>query len=248
VVRLHINCDVGESDVNQSAQPFEKLAPFISSANVACGFHAGNPRLISEIIDSCLENGIEIGAHPSFRDRINFGRVIIKTEPSELYFDVLYQLGALNQVIKAKGARLNHIKPHGALYNATAVDRKISEEMFQAISDFDSHIKVYGLPGSLHEESAKFFGIEFIPEGFADRRYDTVAKLLNREKMNSVFVDPNQVVEQVGLLLNDRVVTYSEGAQALKIMTVCIHGDNPNVLEILKELAQNFDIVKSTNV
>jgi UPF0271 protein len=244
VVRLHVNCDVGEEDVSGNSKSLELLSPYITSANIACGFHAGNPALISESIDICLSQGIEIGAHPSFNDRINFGRKSLKKKEGELYYEMLYQLGAINQIIRKKGAQLHHIKPHGALYNITAHDSRICEEMMSAFYEFEGTISVYGLPESIHEETAKKIGLKFVAEGFADRRYQTVNNLMRRELKGSVYYDPNEVVDQVGYLMNEKINTFSEGIQTLRVQTVCVHGDNPNVVEILKTLNEKFDVIK----
>jgi UPF0271 protein len=244
MVNLHINCDVGEEDESLHSKPLIELAEFISSANIACGFHAGSPSLISNSIDVCLNNNIEIGAHPSFLDRENFGRKAINTKKGEIYHDMLYQLGAFSELARSKEADIAHIKPHGALYNETAKNEQLCEEMIKAFYDFNPTIPVYGLPNSIHEVIAKKYGLGFVAEGFADRRYDTISTLLGREIKESIIYNPEDVIEQVSLLLNDKVMTWSRGLTTLHVETICVHGDNPNVLDILKALSRSFAIIK----
>ena len=241
-MEIDINCDLGEGFGRYSSFNDAEIFPLISSCNVACGFHAGDPVVIYETIYKALLNNVKVGAHPSYPDLQGFGRRVIEMNADEIYSFVLYQICAVKGITEALGGTLNHVKPHGALYNYSANYAEVAEAIYKAIKRADPRLKVYGLPGSIHEVTARDTDLEFIPEGFGDRMYNSDGTLVPRSFRRAVLTIPKEVCEQVGnMVTNKKVITENGDNVSLKIKTICIHGDNENSISILRELNKYLD-------
>lgn len=231
-MQIDINCDMGESFGAYTMGNDADIMPFITSANIACGFHAGDPAIMRKTVTACIEHKVAIGAHPGFADLSGFGRRLIHISPNEAYELVLYQTGALYAFVKAAGGSLHHIKPHGALYNMAAKDKALANAIAQAVKDFDYNLFLYGLAGSELINEAKKAGIRTCSEVFADRTYQADGSLTPRSQPNAMIHDAKKAVAQVMQFI---------GEKKLAAETVCVHGDGANALEFAKTLHLNFE-------
>jgi len=208
---------------------------FVSSVNIACGFHAGDPTTIRKTVETAIEKGVKIGAHPSYPDLQGFGRRDMKMSPAEIFDLVLFQISALKGICEAFGARLHHVKPHGALYNAAAKSAEISSAIAEAVKQIDANLIFYGLSGSLLITQAEKIGLRTASEVFADRTYQADGNLTPRAAPNALIQDSKQAVAQVLEMIFEQKVTAADGAKiALRAETVCIHGDGKHALEFAR--------------
>ncbi len=234
-----INCDLGEYDVLGSEERDEALMPFITSANIACGLHAGNPFIMEKTIRLALKNGVGIGAHPGYPDRKNFGRKSLKMTDPELRASVIYQTGAMKSIVEANGGILQHVKPHGALYNDAAADYEKALVIAKAVMDVDPTLVLVGLSGSQIIHAAASVGLPFASEAFADRAYSGDGTLVPRNVKGSVLEDINTIIDRVLYMLKEKqVVTINGESIRLMAETICIHGDNNNAVEIAGNLSE----------
>jgi 5-oxoprolinase (ATP-hydrolysing) subunit A len=234
---IDLNADVGESFGAWTMGDDAALLPLLSSANIACGFHAGDPAVMAHSVALCRQHGVAIGAHPSYPDLQGFGRRPMQLPPREIYHAVLYQIGALHACALAQGARLNHVKPHGALYNSAATDHAMADAIAQAVRDFDSSLRLVGPAGSELLRAGSELGLATLAEGFADRRYTAQGLLVPRSQHNALITDEAEAERQLlDMVLHRRVV--SEGGQvlALDMDTVCLHGDGAHALAFARRL------------
>lgn len=213
---MTLNCDLGEGIGNDAA-----LMPYIDEANIACGFHAGDAFTMRETVAFCIRHGVKMGAHPSYLDRENFGRKEIELSPEEIYLLVKKQIETLNQIVKTAGGTLNHVKPHGALYNTSAKNPDVAKAIAKAVKDVSGDLILFGLKGSLSIEVAQAMGLQTAEEAFADRRYESDGSLTPRSQPGAYFTDVQDVLDQV---------------EKIKADTWCIHGDGPHALEFAKAL------------
>ena len=213
---MTLNCDLGEGIGNDAA-----LMPYIDEANIACGFHAGDAFTMRETVALCIRHGVKMGAHPSYLDRENFGRKEIELSPEEIYLLVKKQIETLNQIVKTAGGTLNHVKPHGALYNTSAKNPDVAKAIAKAIKDVNGDLILFGLKGSLSIEVAQTMSLQTAEEAFADRRYENDGSLTPRSQPGACFTDVQDVLNQV---------------EKIKADTWCIHGDGPHALEFAKAL------------
>lgn len=213
---MTLNCDLGEGIGNDAA-----LMPYIDEANIACGFHAGDAFTMRETVALCMRHGVKMGAHPSYLDRENFGRKEIELSPEEIYLLVKKQIEILNQIVKTAGGTLNHVKPHGALYNTSAKNPEVAKAIAKAVKDVDAGLVLFGLKGSLSIEVAHEMGLKTADEAFADRSYESDGSLTPRSQPGACFTEIQDVLDQV---------------QKIKADTWCIHGDGPQALEFAKAL------------
>jgi UPF0271 protein len=218
-----------------------QLIPFISAANIACGYHAGNEETMQHVIRLCLENNVHIGAHPSFDDRENFGRTAIQLPVEEIYNLITAQLEIINTTAIECGAKLHHVKAHGALYNMAAKDKAIAKAIAQAVKDFDVSLIYYGLSGSVMIEEAAKLGLITANEVFADRTYQYDGSLTPRSQKNALIDDSNELIKQVTKFINENKVTTVTGEDIfLKADTICIHGDGANAVEFAKAIYESI--------
>jgi len=238
---IDINCDLGESTRLSKAGNDEAIMPFISSANIACGFHAGDPLTIEKTIKLAIQNGVGIGAHPSYPDIEGFGRRPMKMRNEELRAVILYQVGALKSMTEALGAKLQHVKPHGALYNSASSDYDMAKIIAKAVKDIDSSLILVGLSNSEMMRAANEIDIAFASEFFADRAYNDNGTLVSRDIPGSVLHDTNQVIERVIRMINEKnVVSITGKTIPIKADTICIHGDNEMALHFAENLVSTF--------
>jgi UPF0271 protein len=227
-----INCDMGEGIGND-----ELLMPFITSASIACGYHAGDAVTMQSTVQLCLKYNIAIGAHPSFLDRKNFGRTEMNVTAEEVYDLVTQQLLVLNEAIDSFNTKLHHVKPHGALYNRSAKDVLIAKSIARAVKDYDSSLILFGLSGSYSINEAKAIGLQTASEVFADRSYQDDGSLTPRSQPNALIEDADKAVQQVLQMIKGGTVTTISG-KTIPIVaeTICIHGDGNHAVEFAKAI------------
>lgn len=233
--KIPINCDLGEGMPNDAA-----IIPYIDEANIACGFHAGDPLTMRTTIAYCQKYNVKIGAHPSYLDRENFGRTMISLSPSEIYQLVSKQVQILQKIAAESGAKLNHVKPHGALYNESAKNRMVAHAIAKAVFDLDPSLILFGLSQSHSVSQAIEIGLRVAHETFADRAYLSDGQLMSRSQIGAVHEDLNLVAQQVIDLQNGFVKTSLGHKISLKSDTICIHGDSPNALVFAKKIHSLF--------
>ena len=237
VKTIDINVDVGEGIGNES-----QLMPFISSCNIACGGHAGTMDLMKHIVRLAKINRIKIGAHPSFPDKENFGRVAMAISNEELLNSIQKQLLNLLTIIVEEKTTLHHIKPHGALYNLAAVDENIAKVVVAAVKSINLPVKLYVPYNSIVEKIAIKENVKIRYEAFADRNYNDDLTLVSRSQKNAVLHDFDMLFNHVyGMYANQAVITVQGSIKKIKADTFCIHGDNPNAVEIIKQLKDKFE-------
>jgi len=233
---IDINCDMAEGTGNE-----QELMPFISSANIACGYHAGTEELMKETVDLCLKYKVAIGAHPSFPDRENFGRTNMSLPLPEIMEIVSDQIHLLRKITDAQGARLHHVKPHGALYNMAAKDPALASCMALAIKNIDETLILYGLSKSAMIREAQEINLRAANEVFADRTYQADGSLTPRSQPNALIIDEQEAIAQVMKLVKEnRVKTVSGEEISLKANTLCLHGDGKHAIEFAHLIYSRF--------
>jgi 5-oxoprolinase (ATP-hydrolysing) subunit A len=233
MLNIDLNCDIGEGFTSSAAdmQKDSTLMDYVSSINIACGYHAGDACVMQKMVKMAVEKNIAIGAHPSFPDREDFGREVMHLPAEELYAHMIYQLGAIEGFIKVGGGKLHHVKPHGALYNLAAMDRETAEVICRAFADFDKSLIVFALSGSEMIKVAEEMGLQTANEVFADRTYQADGTLTPRKKKDALIDDDEVAVQQVLGLIRDGKVRTTEGEEInLEADTVCIHGDGNHAI------------------
>lgn len=239
MLKADINCDMGESSAlwNYSIEKDIALLEYISSMNLACGFHAGDAGTMEKLITAALDKKVAIGAHPSFPDREHFGRTNMTMPGEELYAVVTYQLGALRALLQVKGARMHHVKPHGALYNMAAGDRGMADIVCKAIHDADPSLVLYGLSGSALIAAAHGAGLQSCSEVFADRTYQDNGSLTPRTQPNALIAHEPDALQQVLQMVQQQTVRSVSGREIpIAAETICIHGDGPHALAFAKNI------------
>jgi len=227
-MRLDLNADVGESFGEYKLGQDALLMPSITSASVACGFHAGDPGVMRETVALAQQHGVALGAHPSFPDLVGFGRREMRATPREVEDFVVYQIGALAAVATAGGVRLQHVKAHGALYNMAVRDAALADAIARATASVDRALILFGLPGSELIAAGTRAGLRTAREGFADRAYKRDGTLVPRSEPGAVIEDTEAVVARAVAMARDRVVKAIDGSRIdLEVETICVHGDTP---------------------
>jgi UPF0271 protein len=234
---IDFNCDLGEGLNNEHL-----LMPLISSCNIACGAHAGSVEIMDQVIQLAIENEVKIGAHPSFVDRANFGRVVLDISNEELHESLVDQMQLFKERAALQQAVVHHVKPHGALYNLIAVNREKAMVVVKAIQAVFEEVKLYVPYNSEIEKVAQQAGIDIVYEAFADRNYNDDLTLVSRKKSDAILTDPNAIITHVSRMANhSKVKTISGKEKTIKAQTFCIHGDNENVTAILEALNKKFE-------
>ena len=231
---MDLNADLGESYGRWTLGDDERLVHHITSANVACGFHAGDFRVMEATVALCRHAGVAVGAQPGYPDLLGFGRRPMPFEPDEVESMVRYQIGALEAFCRAAGVELRHVKPHGALYNQAAADPALAQAIARATAHFSPDLLLVGLAGSEPMAAAAAdAGLRFVPEAFADRRYRADGSLQPRSEPGSVLTDPSAAAEQaVAIATGAGVATSDGGAITISAESICCHGDTPGAVEI----------------
>lgn len=239
---VDINSDVGESFGPYTMGNDEELFTCITSANVACGFHAGDPSTIRKTLQCASKNGVAVGAHPGYADRLHFGRLPLPYSVEETVDSILYQIGALQIMAESEGLALQHLKLHGALYYLVASDRKFSESLLDAVVRIKHPLIIIGPPDCLLQKEAEERGLDYAAEGFADRAYGDDGKLISRQHPNSLLTNPEQAAEQALLMIREHQVHTINGKTIeMKVSTICIHGDTPGAPKIAKAVRQRLE-------
>ncbi|SFY47881.1 LamB/YcsF family protein [Streptomyces sp. F-1] len=234
---IDLNADLGEGFGRWRLTEDEQLLSVVTSANVACGFHAGDAATMRRVCDLAAERGVTIGAQVSYRDLAGFGRRTMEVPPAELAAEVAYQIGALEVFARAAGARVAYVKPHGALYNRVVHDEEQAGAVIDGVLLADATLPVLGLPGSRLLELARKAGLAAVPEAFADRAYTDEGTLVPRGRDGAVVSDPEAVVERSVGLARSGVVTSHSGARIqVHARSLCLHGDTPGAVELARRV------------
>lgn len=239
MLTVDLNSDLGESFGHYTIGNDANVLPLITSANVACGFHAGDPSVMAKTVAIAESNGVAVGAHPGYPDLNGFGRRRMAMDPNDVTNMITYQVGALAAF--TKGHHLHHVKPHGALYNAAGKDLDLAVAICKGIKRVDPELPIYGLSGSNLIKAAEQVGIPSRSEAFADRAYQADGSLVPRSQKGAVLTDPAEVAQRAVHMIKDQAVTAITGEKVpLKVDSLCVHGDNEAALAIVKELRKTL--------
>lgn len=238
---MDLNCDMGELMPNQMTNFDAEMMPFITSCNIACGFHSGNPLIMEKTIKAALKHKVKIGAHPSYNDRENFGRVSVDVPLETLLAELRYQIFAVKGMVENLGGKLHHVKPHGALYNDMVKDATLAKAVVRLIKSIDSDLTIFALASSQVVEICESEGMKVMREGFADRRYQAVNQLRSRSLEGAVIHDKNQVLKQVDGFLNGKVMLWNSTICEIEVDTICLHSDTKGAVELSREI---FEFVR----
>lgn len=235
---MDINCDFGEDFGIYSLHTSDEILNYVTSINVACGFHAGDPLVMAKTVEQAVTKGVRIGAHPGYADLQGFGRREMQLSPEEIKALVLYQIGALYGFVKAYGGRLHHVKPHGALYNQSANDPVKAQAVIDAVKAFDEGLVLYALAGSLQADMARAQGLTVYEEVFADRNYNADGTLVSRRAANAVIDSDEQMLAHVERIVREQKIIAIDGT-VLKTnaKTICIHGDGVHALQFAQRVS-----------
>jgi UPF0271 protein len=232
-LRVDLNADIGESFGVYRIGNDEMLMRSITSGSIACGFHAGDPSVMRHTVRLAARAGVAVGAHPAFPDLVGFGRREIEAEPQDIFEFVLYQIGALSAIAKAEGVRLQHVKPHGALYNMSARRKDIAEAIARAVASFDDTLMLVGLPESELLSAGSRLGLRVAAEAFADRSYESDGTLTPRHLADSVLSEPGRAAERAVRMVRDKKITARDGSSfSTHVDTICVHGDTPDAASL----------------
>ena len=232
---MDLNSDLGEGYGRWALGDDAAMLEVVTSANVACGFHAGDPATIERTVGTAVERGVAVGAQVSYPDLVGFGRREIDVAPADLTADVLYQLGALEAFAKAAGSRVRYVKPHGALYNRIARDPVQAAAVVEAIRRYDPALPLLTLPGSAAMEAAREAGVPTVAEGFADRAYTGEGRLVSRREPGAVLHDPERVAARAVVMATEgRVETIDGGQVEVEVHSLCVHGDTPGAVDLAR--------------
>ncbi len=240
--RVDLNSDVGESFGAYTIGTDSILLPHVTSANVACGFHAGDPGVMRATVALAKQHGVAVGAHPGFPDLAGFGRREMHATPREVEDFVVYQIGALAAVAAVQGVRLQHVKPHGALFNMAVRDAELAGAIARAAAAVDRSLILFGLPGSELIRAGERAGLRTASEVFADRAYEADGTLVSRRRPGAVIHDAEAVVARVVRMAVERAVTAVDGTRVrLELDTICVHGDTPGAADLAARIRHALD-------
>ncbi|GGG05782.1 LamB/YcsF family protein [Paenibacillus abyssi] len=242
MIRVDLNCDLGESFGAYQLGLDEQLIPMVTSVNIACGFHAGDPGVMHRTVKLALENGVAIGAHPGLPDLVGFGRRSMDISPQDAFDMVLYQIGALDGFVKSEGGSMQHVKPHGALYNMAAKKRELAEAIAKAVYRYNPQLILFGLSGSELIRAGQRIGLRTAGEVFSDRTYQSDGSLTPRNLQDAVITDHDQAIANVVRMVKEGLVQSRQGID-IKIEpdTVCIHGDNAHALVFARQIREALE-------
>jgi UPF0271 protein len=241
--RIDLNADLGESFGAYHMGADAQVLAFVTSANVACGFHAGDPSVIDRTVAEAVRAGVAVGAHPGHWDLRGFGRRVIAAEPEEVVADIVYQVGALAGFAVSHGTRLTHVKPHGALYNQAVGDERLAAAVARGVARAGRELILVGLASSgIMRRAAEAEGLRFAAEAFADRVYEKDGTLRSRRLPAAVMTDPQTVAAQAVRIARDGVVTAADGTEVrLRADTLCLHGDTPNAVALARAVREALE-------
>ena len=235
---IDINCDLGEGYGAFSVGNDAEIMPYITSANIACGFHAGDPVTMAKTVRLAKKDNVAIGAHPSYPDIMGFGRREMQLTPEEIMSCTIYQIGALQGFAKAAGVSLQHVKPHGALYNTAAKDEETSKGVVEAVGALDDKLIILAPPKSALAKVAVDAGLRVAHEFFADRAYNADGSLVSRKQPNAIVKEPREVVERVVNVIEEKEVLATNGKLVTlgEVHTICVHSDTPAAVSLVQAL------------
>ena len=236
-MKIDINCDMGESFGRYQLGLDAEIMPFISSANIACGFHAGDPNVMHNTVRIAVEHGVGVGAHPGFPDLVGFGRRNLSMQADELRDAIIYQVGALMGFTQMFGATIQHVKPHGAMYNMAADNENMARTIVETLLKLNDQLILFGLSGSKILKIAREAGLRVAREVFADRAYNEDGSLVSRQQPGSVITDSSEVVQRIVTMVKKRKVTAITGREInLELDTICVHGDTAGAVNHVKHI------------
>ena len=239
--KVDLNSDLGESFGRYTLGMDADILQLVSSANVACGYHASDPLVMNKTIAMAKEAGVRVGAHPGFPDLMGFGRRNMDVSPAEAKAYTLYQLGALDAFCKAHGVKMQHVKPHGAMYNMAGKDYALSKAICEAIYEYDKALIVMALSGGELVHAAEDMGLKVAREVFADRAYEEDGSLVNRRKEGAMITDENEAIARVVRMIKEQKVTAITGKDIpIKADSVCVHGDGVKALAFVKKIRETL--------
>jgi UPF0271 protein len=231
------------SDLGEGADFELEILDLVTSANISCGFHAGDPASVLRSIRDANNRNVSIGAHPSFLDRENFGRCELNLSAAEIFAQVVYQLGAFSALATTAGARMNHVKPHGALYNMAARETELANAIVEALVVIDPYLILFAPPGSALERAAIAAEIGVVREVFADRNYLGDGSLVPRTRPDALLTDSEQAARRVVAMLKDGYVISIDGKQVpVQAETICVHGDTPGAIDFIRNLRVELEL------
>lgn len=240
--RIDLNCDLGESFGRYTIGLDEEVIPYVSSVNIACGFHASDPVVMEKTVRLAEKYGVGIGAHPGFPDLMGFGRREMSVSPEEVKAYMTYQLGALYGFCRAIGVPMVHVKPHGALYNMAGRDYRLAKAVCEAVYEFDPQLKLLALSGSRMTEAAIDTGLSCAQEVFADRAYEEDGSLVDRKKPGAIIQDEDLAVSRVIRMVKEGKTETVTGKEIfLKPDSICVHGDSPKALEFVAKIRKGLE-------
>ncbi|KAA0957416.1 LamB/YcsF family protein [Planococcus sp. ANT_H30] len=239
--KVDLNCDMGESFGAYQMGNDEEILDYVTSANIACGFHAGDPSIMRKTVKLALEKNVGMGAHPGLQDLVGFGRRNMALSPQEAYDLVVYQIGALSGFVKAEGGQLQHVKAHGALYNMAVKNASLSEAIAEAVYKIDPELILFGLSGSEIIKAGEKIGLRTANEVFSDRTYQIDGSLTPRTESHALITDPQIAINQVVRMVKEnKVATVEQTDVALEAETICIHGDGINALAFALQISKSL--------
>jgi len=243
-MQIDLNSDMGESFGAYSIGADEEILKWVTSANVACGWHGGDPHVMRQTVARAKALGVAVGAHPSYPDLLGFGRRVMQITRQEARDYMLYQIGALRAFVEAAGLRLQHVKPHGAIYNVAAKDRELSLGIAEGVKDAGGDLILMGLPDSEMLKAAQEVGVRAACEAFGDRAYNEDGSLVSRKSAGALITDPNRVAERVIGLAQGTVTAITGTEIRLHADTICLHGDTPGAATIAKAVREALDAAR----
>ena len=231
---MDINSDMGEISRLLDDGTYTRLMDYVTSINIACGGHAGNEEMMGEMIRLAKEKGVKVGAHPSYPDRENFGRIDMDMDFDELTDSIRDQIQLLNNIAQDQKVSISHVKPHGAVYNRAAKDKTVAQALGEAVTQVDPSLKVMGLAGSIMLDVFDQMGLEVMAEAFADRTYEADGSLRNRKYDDALITKPEKAAKQTEMMVSGKIIAVDGSEVAINAQTLCIHSDTPNAVAIAK--------------
>lgn len=242
MLSIDLNCDIGEGFGPYAIGNQSEILQHVTSANIACGYHSGDPSIMYETVKLAIENEVKIGAHPGLPDLAGFGRRPMHITPKEAYDMVIYQIGALQGFLTIFNEQMQHVKPHGALYNMAATNQALAEAIAQAVYDVSPNLILYGLSGSELTKAGEKIGLKTVHEVFADRTYQSDGTLTSRTKDNAIITDSNKSLEQIlRLVQQNEVISVQGDVIPLRADSICVHGDEEQALQFVQYIHQTLE-------
>ncbi len=243
MLRVDLNCDLGESYGAYRIGADAEVLPHITSANIACGFHGGDPSVMRKTVAGALVHGVAVGAHPGLPDLVGFGRRAMDVSADDVYEMIVYQVGALMAFAAAAGTALRHVKPHGALYNMAAADPTLADAVARAVRDVDRHLVLFALAGSHLIGAGEAVGLHTASEAFADRGYNRDGSLVSRKRPDAFVSDTDDAAQRAVRMVREGKVRSADGQDVdLRADTICIHGDGSHAAELARRLRDAFEL------